>query len=75
MMQAYFHEYARELDKDVAKSASGDFGALLKKLFVTTRTSCTEALNPVLVSADAKALYEAGEKKWGTDEARFIEVL
>ena len=34
-----------------------------------------KALNADEAENDAKALYEAGEKKWGTDESKFIEIL
>jgi hypothetical protein len=27
------------------------------------------------VGKDAKSLYEAGEKKWGTDKSKFIQIL
>jgi hypothetical protein len=32
-------------------------------------------INEDEVESDARSLYEAGEKKWGTDESKFIEVL
>lgn len=28
-----------------------------------------------LVEIDAKALYKAGEKRWGTDEDKFIQIF
>uniref|UniRef100_A0AAX7UZY2 Annexin n=1 Tax=Astatotilapia calliptera TaxID=8154 RepID=A0AAX7UZY2_ASTCA len=35
----------------------------------------TTSVDAAKAKADAKALYEAGEKKWGTDEGKFIDIL
>uniref|UniRef100_A0AAQ6AL24 Annexin n=1 Tax=Amphiprion ocellaris TaxID=80972 RepID=A0AAQ6AL24_AMPOC len=35
----------------------------------------TTNVDTAKAKADAKALYEAGEKKWGTDEEKFIDIL
>ena len=32
-------------------------------------------INEDKVEHDAKSLYEAGDKKWGTDESKFIQIL
>lgn len=40
------------------------------------RDSDISHLNTLLESLKCtKSLYEAGEKKWGTDEAKFIDIL
>lgn len=32
-------------------------------------------IDRILVEKDAKALYNAGEKRWGTDEQKFIKIF
>ncbi len=32
-------------------------------------------INEDEVEKDAKSLYTAGDKKWGTDESKFIQIL
>jgi NADH:ubiquinone oxidoreductase subunit 3 (subunit A) len=56
----------------------GDTSGYLKKLLVTLvqgQRPETNQVNETDAENDAKSLYEAGEKKWGTDESRFIEIL
>jgi hypothetical protein len=35
----------------------------------------SDTVNDKLAQDDAEALYKAGEGRWGTDEAKFIEIL
>jgi NADH:ubiquinone oxidoreductase subunit 3 (subunit A) len=56
----------------------GDTSGYLKKLLVTLvqgQRPETNQVNETDAENDAKSLYEAGEKKWGTDESKFIEIL
>ena len=56
----------------------GDTSGYLKKLLVILvqgQRPETNQVNENDAENDAKSLYEAGEKKWGTDESKFIEIL
>jgi hypothetical protein len=56
----------------------GDTSGYLKKLLVILiqgKRPETNQVNEDDAENDAKSLYEAGEKKWGTDESKFIEIL
>ncbi|CAH8513671.1 unnamed protein product [Schistosoma turkestanicum] len=64
----------RNLEKDVISETSGDFKHLCVALLQASREESTQ-VNPQMVRKDAEALYQAGEKKWGTDESKFIHVL
>lgn len=63
------------LEKDVSGDTSGDFKALLLAVLECKRQDPTTHVNPLLAEADAKALYKAGEKRMGTDEATFIDIF
>lgn len=65
--------YKSDLEKDIM----GDTGGHFKRLMVSMSTGGrSEApVNPAKAQADAKALYEAGEAKWGTDESKFNQIL
>ncbi|XP_060682232.1 annexin A3a isoform X2 [Hemiscyllium ocellatum] len=73
--EAYRSEYKRELAKDIAAETSGDFRRALLILLEARRDENCQVVDERLFKSDAQALYKAGEKRLGTDEAKFIEVL
>ncbi|KAM6986524.1 annexin A3b [Aplochiton taeniatus] len=72
--QAYLAETGRSLANDLKSEVSGDYGKTLLILVEGKRDEST-AVDAAKAKADAKVLYEAGEKKWGTDESKFIDIL
>jgi len=71
---SYTKLYHTTIERDLQGDTSGSFGRLLISMTTGGRNE-----NPVADAAiaeqDAKTLYEAGEKKWGTDESAFNSVL
>uniref|UniRef100_A0A8C4KXG1 Annexin n=1 Tax=Equus asinus asinus TaxID=83772 RepID=A0A8C4KXG1_EQUAS len=68
LVAAYKDAYERDLEADVIGDTSGHFQKMLVVLLQGTREEDD------VVSEDLD-LYEAGELKWGTDEAQFIYIL
>ncbi|XP_078399734.1 annexin A3a isoform X1 [Cetorhinus maximus] len=73
--EAYHSEFKGDLAKDVAAETSGDFRRALLILLEARRDENCQVVDERLFRSDAQALYKAGEKRLGTDEAKFIEVL
>uniref|UniRef100_A0A672L5F0 Annexin n=1 Tax=Sinocyclocheilus grahami TaxID=75366 RepID=A0A672L5F0_SINGR len=71
---AYLAETGRALIHDLKSEVSGDFE---KTLLILAEGKRDESTNVDMAKAkeDAKILYEAGEKTWGTDESKFIDIL
>ena len=60
------------------KDISGDTSGYLKKILIGLLQGQRPTTNEVDLDEaenDAKTLYEAGEKKWGTDESKFVDIL
>lgn len=74
MSEAYLAETGRLMIHDLKSEVSGDYGKALLTLAEGKRDESTN-VDAAKAKADAKALYEAGEKKWGTDEDMFIDIL
>ncbi|XP_067429981.1 annexin A3b [Thunnus thynnus] len=74
MSEAYLAETGRLMIHDLKSEVSGDYGKALLTLAEGKRDETTN-VDAAKAKADAKALYEAGEKKWGTDEDMFIDIL
>ncbi|XP_008322755.1 annexin A3 [Cynoglossus semilaevis] len=74
MSEAYLAETGQSMIKDLQSEVSGDYGKALLILAEGKRDESTN-VDTAKARADAKALYEAGEKKWGTDEDKFIDIL
>ena len=72
--QTYAANYGETLDNAVAGDTSGDYQKLLLHLLQCQRSN---VVTPDATSCmqDAAALYQAGEGKWGTDEATFYRVF
>ncbi|GAU94580.1 hypothetical protein RvY_06323 [Ramazzottius varieornatus] len=71
---AYKFLYKKDLEKDIEGDTSGFF----RKLLLACLTGQRQEMAPVDVGRaliDAKALNEAGPKKWGTDEYTFISIF
>ncbi|XP_055968233.1 annexin A6 isoform X2 [Sorex fumeus] len=71
---AYKDAYERDLEADVIGDTSGHFQKMLVVLLQGTREE-DDVVSEELVQQDVQDLYEAGELKWGTDEAQFIYIL
>ncbi|XP_072260246.1 annexin A1-like [Pyxicephalus adspersus] len=72
--KAYKEEFKTDLEKDLIDDTSGDFQKALLALLKGTRSEDCY-VNENLADQDAKALYEAGEKKKKADVSVFINIL
>lgn len=70
---AYKRLYKKDLAKELQSETSGHFKRLMYSLAQASRDE--EDVDSAKAEDDAKALLEAGEKSWGTDESRFNVVL
>ncbi|XP_068089671.1 annexin A3 [Hyperolius riggenbachi] len=71
---AYYTMYGKSLGDNISSETSGDFRKALLFL-ANSRRDESSNVDEHLAKKDAEVLYNAGEKKWGTDEDKFIEVL
>ena len=62
------------LEKDISGDTSGALKKILLGLLRGDRPDTNE-VNEDEAENDARTLYEAGEKKWGTDESKFVEII
>ena len=70
----YQEIYGKSLESELSSELSGD----LKKVMLTLSSGTrSENLNPKVEECEALAekLYKAGEKRWGTDEKVFYDIL
>ncbi|XP_017572179.1 annexin A1a [Pygocentrus nattereri] len=72
--KAYKDEFKKELEDDIKSDTSGDFRNALLALCKAARSE-DKTVNEDLADKDARALYEAGEKRKGTDCTVFIDIL
>ena len=61
--------YDVEMDKDVRGDTSGNFKRVLVAQMAGGRDE-SKTYDKTAAKADAQALYNAGEAKWGTDESK-----
>ncbi|XP_072549068.1 annexin A1-like isoform X3 [Salminus brasiliensis] len=71
---AFKEAYGEELEHDIKGDTSGDFKTALLALCKATRSEDSN-IDDGLAKSDAKALFEAGEKKLGTVSSVFIDIL
>jgi len=64
-----------ELPNLIRSEVSGQFARVFAQHLKAERPSENEEVDEDLAAADAKRLYDAGEGKWGTDEAVFVDIL
>ena len=70
----YTELFERDLVKDVESETSGSFRRLLISLLQGNRSESNKP-NEKECEECAKQLYDAGEKKWGTDESVFNRIF
>ena len=66
--------FNKDLEKDIIGDTSGHLKRLLVSLVQANRADSKE-VDRNKAKQDAKALLDAGEGKWGTDESRFNVIL
>ena len=70
----YKEKHGESLEHKVKDKLSGDYERLLISLLQCNRDE-TNSVNHSEVAQDVKALYSAGEGRWGTDEATFNRIF
>ncbi|XP_033474927.1 annexin A3a isoform X1 [Epinephelus lanceolatus] len=74
LTDVYLEETEKKLTLDLKSEVSGDFANALLILAEGKREENT-TVDADKAKEDAKTLYDAGEKKWGTDESKFVDIL
>ncbi|XP_034397188.1 annexin A3a isoform X2 [Cyclopterus lumpus] len=74
LTDVYLEETEKKLTLDLKNEISGDFSDALLLLAEGKRDENT-TVDTEKAKEDAKTLYDAGEKKWGTDESKFVDIL
>lgn len=73
-LKELFTVFNKDLEKDIIGDTSGHLKRLLVSLVQANRADSKE-VDRNKAKQDAKALLDAGEGKWGTDESRFNVIL
>ncbi|PWS23271.1 hypothetical protein DKP78_13960 [Enterococcus faecium] len=71
---AYKEAYKKELEDDIKSDTGGDFRKALLALCEASKPE-DNIVNEAQADQDARAIYEAGEQRKGTDCAVFIDIL
>ncbi|XP_022941681.1 annexin D5-like [Cucurbita moschata] len=74
LRQLYLSMFQSYIEHDIQNVASGDHKKLLLAYVSKPRYEGPE-IDGDMVAKDAEALYKAGEKRWGTDEDKFIQIF
>ncbi|PWA17058.1 hypothetical protein CCH79_00013259 [Gambusia affinis] len=74
LKDVYLKEMKKDLVVELESEVSGDFSKALLSLAKGERDG-SDSVDVGKAKEDAETLYKAGEKKWGTDESKFIEIL
>ena len=72
--ELYFKKYEEKLEDRVKSECSGDYEKLIISILQCSRDE-SRTVNDSEVQRDVKALYDAGEGKWGTDEETFNRIF
>lgn len=66
--------FNQTLKEDIASNTNAHLKRILMALIHNQRPESNE-INEDDVEKDAKSLSEAGEKKWATEDSKFIQIL
>ncbi|KAJ8247519.1 hypothetical protein GJAV_G00247320 [Gymnothorax javanicus] len=73
--KVYKELFKKDLEKDVHGDTTGNFRKLLMALVETKRAAPSNIVNYEKIDEDARALYEAGVQRKGTDVATWITIM
>ncbi|TSM52299.1 Annexin A2 [Bagarius yarrelli] len=73
--KVYKELFKKDLEKDVAGDTSGEFAKLLLALVAAKRAEPSTVVDYEQIDEDARALYEAGVKRKGTDVKTWISIM
>ncbi|KAJ8336339.1 hypothetical protein SKAU_G00396820 [Synaphobranchus kaupii] len=72
IISAYKEEYGDDLEEDITGDTSGHFKRMMVVLLQASRQ---QGVDEGKVATDTQELFAAGEKKFGTEEEKFITIL